>query len=452
MKKNYLIKNATIVNEGISFEGHLAIKDGLIHQIFQLDEPMSQEFTSSVYQQVEAKGLHLLPGVIDDQVHFREPGLTYKGDIYTESRAAVAGGITSFMEMPNTIPNTLSNELLEEKFALAAEKSLANYSFYLGASNNNLSEIEKVNPQQVCGIKVFMGSSTGNMLVDDQKALEAIFVASPILVATHCEDETTVQSAFQKYRALYPMGAPASVHPLIRSAEACYASSSRAVELAAKHNTRLHVLHLSSAAEMSLFTNDRPLAEKQITAEVCIHHLWFNEHDYAKRGNFIKWNPSVKSRSDQEALWEALRDGRLDVVATDHAPHSFEEKSRPYFESPSGGPLVQHALPAMLDFYLKGMITLEEIVQRMAHNPAIAFNIIRRGFIRQGYHADLVLVDLNKPSLVEHDKLRYKCGWSPFEGHKFGSSVKQTFVNGNLVFEDDELIEGVNGMRLLFNR
>lgn len=450
MQHNYLIQNATIVNEGSRFQAHLVVSDGLIQAII----PQGIEIPESVqhFETLDASGLFLLPGMIDDQVHFREPGLTYKGDIFSESRAAVAGGITSFMEMPNTIPNTLTNALLEDKFAIADEKSLANYSFYLGASNDNLDEIRKMNPKTVCGVKVFMGSSTGNMLVDQPKALEGIFAESPALVAVHCEDEPTVRKNMAHYRSLYPQAAPPSVHPLIRSARACFLSTSKAVELATRYHTRLHVLHLSTADEMSLFSNKLPLAEKKITAEVCVHHLWFDDRDYEEKGNFIKWNPAIKTVNDKQALWQALADGRLDVVATDHAPHALVEKLKPYYESPSGGPLVQHALPAMLDFYHQGLLTLEEIVNKTAHNPAIAFQIHKRGFIRQGYYADFVLVDLDHPWKVSNENIRYKCGWSPFEGHSFRSAITHTFVNGALVYANGKIIEAASAMRLEFDR
>ncbi|KAF0131202.1 MAG: dihydroorotase [Bacteroidetes bacterium] len=450
MSKSYLIENATIVNEGRIFKGHAAVADGIIKAIIPAGQPLPDIFKS--FLRIDATGLHLLPGVIDDQVHFREPGLTYKGDIYTESRAAVAGGITSFMEMPNTIPNTLTDELLEEKFEIASRSSVANFSFYLGASNHNIKDVVLVDPSKVCGIKVFMGSSTGNMLVDDRQTLENIFAEAPCLVAVHCEHEPTIRENLIRFRQNPPAEIHASVHPLLRSAEACYRSSAEAVELATRYNTRLHILHLSSKDEMKLFQNDRELSEKRITAEVCIHHLWFNDSDYARKGNWIKWNPAVKSAADQQALWEALLDNRLDVIATDHAPHSYEEKSRPYFESPSGGPLVQHALPAMLDFYHQKKISLERIVDKMCHNPAIAFQIDKRGYIREGYHADLVLVDLNKPNLVDADSIRYKCGWSPFEGHSFRSSVTHTFVSGHLAYEKGEIHDEQLGARLMFNR
>lgn len=451
MTHNYLIQNASIVNEGSIYQADVAVSDGFIKAIITSGSPVDSQY--SHFRVIDARGLHLLPGVIDDQVHFREPGLTHKGNIYSESRAAVAGGITSFMEMPNTLPNTLTNDLLEQKFELAARYSLANYSFYLGAANHNLEEIKRVDSSRVCGIKVFMGSSTGNMLVDDSHTLQGIFAEAPCLVAVHCEHEPTVRENLSRYRASAEgQSINASIHPLIRSAEACYKSSAQAVELANRYQTRLHILHLSTALEMKLFDHQRPLNEKKITAEVCVHHLWFNSDDYASKGNFIKWNPAIKTANDQKALWEALLSGRLDVVATDHAPHTYEEKSRPYFDSPSGGPLVQHALPAMLDFFHEGRISLQAIVEKMCHNPAIAFQIDRRGFIREGYFADLVLVDLNKPNPVDADSIRYKCGWSPFEGHVFRSAVTHTFVNGHLAYENGEIHDNQSGMRLLFIR
>jgi dihydroorotase len=441
-----LIRKAHIVNEGKIFQGDVLI-DGEIIQ--QTGKDIS---VSSDVEVIEAEGLYLLPGVIDDQVHFRDPGLTYKADIYTESKAAVAGGVTSFMDMPNTIPNTLTQKLLEEKYQSAAEKSLANFSFYMGASNDNLEEILKTDPRKVCGIKVFMGSSTGNMLVDDDKTLEGIFSKAPTLVAVHCEDEATVQKNYAEYHARFGDEATAEIHRLIRSSEACYLSSSKAVKLARKNNTRLHILHLSTAAEMELFDNKLPLEEKRITAEVCVHHLWFSDEDYARKGNFIKWNPAVKTPADRKTLFESLLNGKIDVVATDHAPHTFEEKSRAYFQAPSGGPMVQHSLTAMLEFYHKGEITLEQVVEKMCHNPAILFRVEKRGFIRKGYFADLVLVNLHDRWTVEKEGLYYKCGWSPMEGETFSSRVKTTFVNGHKVFEDEKFDESNKGKRLMFNR
>jgi dihydroorotase len=451
MSKSFLIQGAEIVNEGKRFVSDIAVSGGKIEKVFSPNDIVASTKYRS-YEKINASGKIIIPGVIDDQVHFREPGFTHKGDIYSESRAGVAGGITSFMEMPNTSPNTLTQLLLEEKYELAANKSLANYSFYMGASNDNLSEVVKTDPKQVCGIKVFMGSSTGNMLVDDQKTLQGIFSEAPCLVAVHCEDEPTVQKNFLEFRAKYKDDAPASIHPLIRNAEACYLSSAKAVALAKKYTTRLHILHLSTAAEMSLFVNDIPLKDKHITAEVCVHHLWFSDADYATKGNLIKWNPAVKSANDRDMLWSALLDGRIDVIATDHAPHTLEEKLRPYFHSPSGGPMVQHLLQAMFQFYHQGKVSIEFLVQKMCHNPAIAFQIEKRGFIREGYAADLVVLDLNASQTVDKSNIFYKVGWSPLEGESFNTSVCQTFVNGNLVYDSGEFFESIKGERLLFER
>ena len=439
-----LIQSATRVNEGKQFVADVFINNGLIERIGpQLDLKADRE--------LNGEGLHLLPGCIDDQVHFREPGLTHKADIYIESRAAVAGGITSFMEMPNTVPNTLTQELLEDKYRIAAKNSLANYSFYMGAGNDNLEEVLRTNPANVCGIKVFMGSSTGNMLVDNEKTLEGIFANAPILVATHCEDEPTIRSNAEKFKALFGEDTTPGMHPLIRTAEACYASSSFAIELAKKHNTRLHVLHISSAIETGLFDNTLPLAQKRITAEACIHHLWFTDADYDAKGNWIKWNPAIKTAADRDAILKAVLNDRIDVIATDHAPHTIEEKSQAYAQAPSGGPLVQHALLAMIELYHQGKITLEKIVEKMAHNPAICFQVENRGFIREGYFADLVLVDLNKSTEVNSTNILSKCGWSPFEGITFRSAIRHTVVSGNLVYSDGQLNE-VPGSRLSFNR
>jgi len=450
-KRKKLLKNALIVNEGKIFKGNVYIDGEHIKKVTgaHLDEEL---IPKDDLQIIDAEGLYLLPGVIDDQVHFRDPGLTYKADLYTESKAAVAGGVTSFMDMPNTIPNALSQELLEEKYEVAAEKSLANFSFYMGASNNNIDEIIKTNPRKVCGIKVFMGSSTGNMLVDDDEALKQIFSKAPTLIAVHCEDEATISKNNTKYFARYGEDAPPEIHPLIRSSEACFLSSSKAVALAKKFNTRLHILHLSTEAEMSLFDNSIPLNKKQITAEVCIHHLWFSEEDYKEKGNFIKWNPAIKKASDRDALFNSLLNGKIDVVATDHAPHTFEEKSKPYFQSPSGGPMIQHSLVAMLEFYQKDKMSLENVVEKMCHNPAVLFQIQNRGFIREGYYADLTLVDLNDKWLVEKDNLLYKCGWSPMVGQEFRSRVSKTFVNGHLVYSNGKFDESNKGKRLMFNR
>jgi dihydroorotase len=440
-----LIKSATIVNENKQFVSDLLVKDGLIDRIDgQIDVPADHV--------INAEGLYLLPGCIDDQVHFREPGLTHKADIHTESRAAVAGGITSFMEMPNTVPNTLTRELLEQKYEIASRNSLANYSFFMGASNDNIEEVLKTNTQNVCGVKVFMGSSTGNMLVDNPQTLENIFSKSPMLVAVHCEDEATIKSNLNHYKQLLGDNIPVTLHPKIRSEEACYLSSSMAVELAKKHNTRLHILHISTEKETHLFGNSIPLKDKRITAEACIHHLWFSDKDYETKGNFIKWNPAVKTEADRNGILKAVLDGRIDVIATDHAPHTIEEKLQPYLQAPSGGPLVQHALPAMLELYHHGKISLEQIAEKMAHNVAACFQIDKRGFVREGYWADLVLVDLNKPWNVNKSNILYKCKWSPFEGSTFRSSIVHTLVSGNLAYSNGSLIDGKYGKRLNFNR
>ena len=440
-----IIKNAQIVNEGKIYKSDVLIEDKIIKEI-------ATEITIEADQIIDAEGLHLLPGVIDDQVHFREPGLTHKANIYTESKAAVAGGITSFMEMPNTNPQALTQELLADKYKIADETSIANYTFFMGASNDNLEEVLKTNPKTVGAIKIFMGSSTGNMLVDNQSVLEEIFAKSPMLIAVHCEDEETIQQNTIKAKKQFGEEVPISEHPNIRSTEACYKSSSMAVELAKKYNTRLHVFHLSTEKEIALFDNQLPLLEKRITAEVCIHHLWFDSRDYAKKGTLIKWNPAVKKESDKNALFQALLDDKLDVIATDHAPHTLEEKSNTYFKAPSGGPLVQHALPAMLEFVHQSKISLEKVVEKMCHNPAICFKIENRGFIREAYFADLVLVDLNNPWEVNKENILYKCGWSPFEGEIFNSKITHTLVNGHIAYEHGKFDESKNGMRLTFDR
>ena len=440
-----LIKNAQLVNEGNIYQSDVLIEDKIIKQI-------AAEINVEADKIIDAEGLHLLPGVIDDQVHFREPGLTHKANIYTESKAAVAGGITSFMEMPNTNPQTLTQKLLEDKYQIAAQSSIANYTFFMGVSNDNLSEVLKTNPKNVGAIKIFMGSSTGNMLVDNKTVLEEIFAKSPMLIAVHCEDEETIQENIIKAKKEFGEDVPISEHPNIRSAKACYKSSSMAVELAKKYNTRLHVFHISTEKEIALFDNKLPLKEKRITAEVCIHHLWFDESNYAEKGTFIKWNPAVKKKSDKESLLQALLDNKLDVIATDHAPHTLEEKNNTYFNAPSGGPLVQHALPAMLSFAHQGKIGLEKVVEKMCHSPAICFQIENRGFIREGYFADLVLVDLNKPWRVNKDNILYKCGWSPFEGETFNAQITHTLVNGNIAYENGGFDEAQRGMRLTFDR
>jgi dihydroorotase len=445
MSVNYLLRSATIVNEGKQVVADLLIQDG---RITKISPSISTDFNCT---EINLEGKYLLPGCIDDQVHFREPGLVHKATIATESRAAVAGGITSFMEMPNTVPNALTQELLEDKYQIASNSSIANYSFFMGASNDNIEEVLKTDGKSVCGVKIFMGSSTGNMLVDSEKTLEDLFArVPPMLIATHCEDEATIRANIEKYKAIYGENVPIEMHPIIRNEEACYLSSSLAVRLAKKFNTRLHVLHISTEKELSLFSNDIPLEQKMITAEACVHHLWFSEEDYAEKGNFIKWNPAVKKASDREAIFQAVLDNRIDVIATDHAPHTLEEKAQSYFKAPAGGPLVQHGLLAMLEKMEAGMISIEKIVEKMAHHPAILFNVIDRGFIREGYFADLVIID-KKQQKVEKSKLLYKCGWSPFEGVTFNYSVDKTFVNGNLVYDQGKIIEGVSGQRLKFN-
>lgn len=441
-----LIRNAKLVNEGKVFHADVLIKNGIIEKIDTNGIAMPADRT------IDATGLHLLPGVIDDQVHFREPGLTHKGEIYTEAKAAVAGGVTSYMEMPNTSPSAVTVDLLEQKYERAAACSLANYSFFMGTTNTNLEELLKIDERKVCGVKIFMGSSTGDMLVDDPIALERVFSEVKTLIATHCEDDPMIKANTQQFKQEYGEGIDATYHHLIRSREACYKSSSFAVELAKKHNTRLHILHISTAEELSLFRNDIPLSQKRITAEVCIHHLWFSNEDYERKGNYIKWNPAVKLASDRDAIFAAVLDGRIDVIATDHAPHTIDEKEQTYLKAPSGGPLVQHSLNAMLEFYKQGKISLEMIVQKMSHNVAEMFEIDRRGFIREGFHADLVLVDLNNEYTVTKENLLYKCKWSPFEGQTFHSVITHTLVNGNVVFEKGLFDESVYGKRLLFNR
>ena len=441
-----LIKNAQIVNENQIFKGDLLIENDLI---LKIGNDISEE---NAHRVIDADGKYLLPGVIDDQVHFREPGLTHKGDIESESRAAIAGGVTSFIEQPNTVPNAVTQELLEEKYKIAAEKSLANYSFMMGGTNDNLEEILKTNPRNVAGIKLFLGSSTGNMLVDNPETLENIFSKTKMLIAVHCEDEATIRANTEKYRKEFGDDIPMKFHHLIRSEEACYISSSKAVELAEKTGARLHVFHVSTAKETELFRNDIPLKDKKITAEVCVHHLTFTDVDYETKGTLIKWNPAVKTQKDKDGLWKALLDDRIDVIATDHAPHTWEEKQNVYTKAPSGGPLVQHTLVLMIENFKNGKITLEKIVEKMCHNPAILFQIEKRGFIREGYKADVVLVDLNDNSTVTKENILYKCGWSPFEGSVFHSKITHTFVNGNLVYENGEIADEKFGERLLFER
>ncbi len=445
--RSILIKNANIVNEGAIVKGDVLIEGEYIKKI---DDSINVESNNILV--VDAKGKYLLPGAIDDQVHFREPGLTHKGNIETESRAAIAGGITSFIEMPNTNPQTTTIEKLEQKFDIASKTSFANYSFMFGGTNDNLDEILKLDVNQAAGLKLFLGSSTGNMLVDDLDVLEKIFKSTKMVISVHCEDEGTIRRNFQKHVEAYGDDIPIKNHPIIRSEEACYISSSRAIELAKKTGARLHVFHLSTGKETHLFDNSIPLKDKKITAEVCTHHLWFSDEDYDKKGTFIKWNPAVKTADDREQLWDALLDGRIDVLATDHAPHTLEEKKNVYTKAPSGGPLVQHALPAMLEMYHRGKISLEKVVEKMSHNPAILFQIARRGYIKEGFFADLVLVDLDSPWTVEKDNILYKCGWSPFEGTTFKSKVTHTILNGSLVYENSKFSEAKAGKRLTFNR
>ncbi|MFY9151311.1 MAG: dihydroorotase [Prolixibacteraceae bacterium] len=444
-----LIKNARIINEGRIFIGSVLIDGELISKVVESTELSKEQLEGATI--IDAAGKYLIPGAIDDQVHFREPGLTHKGEIASESKAAVAGGVTSYMEMPNTNPQAVTHEILEQKYQRAAEVSAANYSFYMGATNNNLDEVMKTDGSKVCGIKIFMGSSTGNMLVDNEDVLSEIFRSTKLLVATHCEDEPTIIRNTAIYREKYGEFVPITAHPKIRSAEACFKSSSKAVELATKYGTRLHVLHISTADEMKLF-NAGKVADKHITAEVCVHHLWFDEHDYIAKGTMIKWNPAIKSAADKAALWDALRTDKIDVVATDHAPHTLQEKEHSYFKAPSGGPLVQHSLTAMLEMSTKGMITPEKVIEKMCHAPADLFRIDRRGYIREGYYADLVLVDSAHPWVVSPENILYKCGWSPFEGMEFSHRVTSTFVNGNLVYTNGNVVSGIQGKRLEFNR
>lgn len=450
-----LIKNVRIVNEGKIFLGNILIQDDIISEISE------NEIFTKADKVIDATGKYLFPGCIDDQVHFREPGLTHKADIYSEAKAAIAGGVTSFMEMPNTVPNVFTQKLLEEKYKRASEVSLANFSFFMGASNDNIEEVLKTNPKNVCGIKVFMGSSTGNMLVDNRATLESLFSKCKMLIATHCEDEATIRANMEIYKNKYGEDVLMKFHPLIRSEEACYKSSLLAVELAKKHNTRLHILHISTEKELQLFDNKIPLKEKRITSEACIHHLWFSDEDYKTKGALIKWNPSVKKASDRDAILKGVLENKIDIIATDHAPHTLEEKNQSYFKAPSGGPLIQHSLNAMLEFYHQGKITLEKIAEKMSHAVADCFQIEKRGYIRKGYFADLVLVDLNEGYTVDKSNILYKCGWSPFEGMFFHSKITHTFVNGNLVYENGpsnnkssvgNFYEKYKGQRLTFKR
>ncbi len=442
-----LIKNAQIVNEGKIVNSDVLIEGNYIVEIDNSIKNILNDI-----QTIDAKGKYLLPGVIDDQVHFREPGLTHKANIATESKAAVAGGITSFIEMPNTIPQATTQQLLQDKFDIASKTSFANYSFMFGGTNDNLEELLKTDPQKVAAIKLFLGSSTGNMLVDNEETLEKIFSSTKMLIAVHCEDEHTIRENLAKAIAKYGDDIPIELHPKIRSEEACYISSSKAIALAKKTGARLHVFHLSTAKETALFSNDIPLEEKQITSEVCIHHLWFDDRDYKEKGTFIKWNPAVKTKQDQKGLWKALLDDRIDVIATDHAPHTLEEKKQVYTKAPSGGPLVQHGLLAMLEAVHDKRISLEKVVEKMCHNPARLFQIKKRGYIKKGYYADLVLVDLNTSQQVTKDNILYKCGWSPFEGTIFNSEITHTFVNGNLIYNKGVFDTEKKGMQLTFDR
>ena len=443
--ERFLLKNTKLVSGKETLEKDILIEGDIIAQI-------SNSLSHPTARVIDFNGNYLLPGVIDDQVHFREPGLTHKGNIETESKAAVAGGITSFMEQPNTNPQTISIARLEEKFSIAATTSSANYSFLFGGTNDNLEELKRVDPKSCSGIKLFLGSSTGNMLVDDEEVLEKIFRSTNMVISAHCEDEGTIRKNLAQYKERYGDGIPVGCHPLIRSEEACYLSSSRAIALAQKTGARLHVFHLSTGKEMALFSNDVPLAQKKITAEACIHHLWFSDEDYEEKGTLIKWNPAVKTTQDREQLWEALLDDRIDVIATDHAPHTFEEKNNAYTSAPSGGPLVQHALPAMLQKVSEGVLGIEKVVEKMCHNPAILFDIEKRGYIREGYFADLVEVQMNAEWQVKKANILYKCGWSPFEGLTFDNQIKRTFVNGHLAYENG-VVSGIKkGRRLTFDR
>jgi dihydroorotase len=443
--KSIIIRNAKIINRGEITEGDIFIKGGKIEKI-------APSLNINADIEIDAAGKYAMPGIIDDQVHFREPGLTHKANIYTESRAAVAGGTTTFMEMPNTKPAALTQELLQDKYDIAANTSLANYSFFMGAANDNLEEVLKTNPKNICGIKAFMGSSTGNMLVDDPVTLEGLFQRTNMLIATHCEDETTIRNNMEAFKLKYGEEVPIAMHPEIRNAEACLKSSSLAVELAKKHDARLHILHISTKDELDLFTNSIPLEQKRITSEVCVHHLFFNSDSYEELGTKIKCNPAIKDRTHQEALFPALLDNRLDIIATDHAPHTWDEKQGTYFNAPSGLPLVQHALNIMLDFHKRGRISLERIVEKMCHAPSICFEIDKRGYLDEGYWADVVLFDLDQKQVVEKADILYKCGWSPLEGMEIQGKVEQVIVSGHLAFDNGELIEGKSGERILFDR
>jgi len=442
---SYLIKNAKIVNEGTTFLGDLLIKNGLISKI-------DKSISDNTVPTIDAEGKYLIPGFIDDQVHFREPGLTHKANIATESKAAVAGGITTFIEQPNTVPQATTQKLLQDKFDIAEKSSYTNYSFMFGGTNDNLEELLKTNPKNVAGIKLFLGSSTGDMLVDNSEVLEKIFSSTKLIISVHCEDEATIRKNTTHYKEIYGENIPIELHPIIRSEEACYLSSSKAIELAKKTGARLHVFHVSTAKETELFRNDIPLEEKQITAEVCVHHLWFSDEDYKEKGTYIKWNPAVKTAADRNGLWKALLDDRIDIIATDHAPHTIEEKSNSYLKAPSGGPLVQHALLALLEKVKENVLPIEKLIEKACHNPAKIFQIEKRGFIKEGFYADLVLVDTNLPQTVRKENILYKCGWSPFEGSTFSSSILKTFVNGVLMYDNGVFDEVTKGQRITFNR
>lgn len=449
MNCNYLIKNALTVNEGQIIKNDVLILDGLIADMDGKIELTADFILQHKLEIIDVSGKYLLPGVIDDQVHFREPGMEYKADIASESAAAVAGGVTSYMEMPNTKPPATTIELLEQKYSIAAEKSLANFSFYLGGTNDNFDQLLKFDPANHCGIKVFLGSSTGNLLTDDPDALQKIF-SLPYLIAVHSEDEVTIRKNAEAYRQKFGEDVPVEYHPMIRSAEACFISTKKAVELAEKNNTRLHILHLSTAAELGLLKKNMPLSEKKITSEVCVHHLWFNDTAYKAKGNLVKWNPAIKTEQDRQALFDGIREGTIDIVATDHAPHTLEEKQQPYFKAPSGGPLIQHSLQMMLEFYFKKQICLEQIVELMCHKPATCFNVEKRGYIRKNYFADLVVVDLQSQTTVSSSNILYKCKWSPLEGQLFHSRISHTFVNGHLVYDGQRVSDKIKGMRLRF--
>tara|TARA_R110001632_G_scaffold140060_1_gene255983 strand:- start:90017 stop:91354 length:1338 start_codon:yes stop_codon:yes gene_type:complete len=442
---SYLIKNAKIVNEGTTFLGDLLIKNGLISKI-------DKSISDNTVPTIDAEGKYLIPGFIDDQVHFREPGLTHKANIATESKAAVAGGITTFIEQPNTVPQATTQKLLQDKFDIAEKSSYTNYSFMFGGTNDNLEELLKTNPKNVAGIKLFLGSSTGDMLVDNPEVLEKIFSSTKLIISVHCEDEATIRKNTAHYKEIYGENIPIELHPIIRSEEACYLSSSKAIELAKKTGARLHIFHVSTAKETELFRNDIPLEEKQITAEVCVHHLWFSDEDYKEKGTYIKWNPAVKTAADRDGLWKALLDDRIDIIATDHAPHTIEEKSNSYLKAPSGGPLVQHALLALLEKVKENVLPIEKLIEKACHNPAKIFQIEKRGFIKEGFYADLVLIDTNLPQTVRKENILYKCGWSPFEGSTFSSSIVKTFVNGVLMYDNGVFDEVTKGQRITFNR